>query len=71
MTPAEKRRRFRDLAKHVPVKTARQLEAEQAQLEFDFTPAARKPARRSGTKHPQKTTSCLTKPPQNIQKIIP
>jgi hypothetical protein len=46
MTPAEKRRRFRDLAKRAPVKTARQLEAEQAQLELDFTPAARKPARR-------------------------
>lgn len=45
MTPDEKRRRFRDLAKHVPVKTGRQLEAEHAQLELDFTPAARKPAR--------------------------
>ena len=45
MTSEEQRRQFRDLAKHVPVKTARQLEAEQAQLELDFTPAARKPAR--------------------------
>jgi hypothetical protein len=46
MTPAEKRRRFRDLGKTLPVKTARQLEAEQAQLELDFTPSRRKPARR-------------------------
>jgi hypothetical protein len=50
MTSAEKRRRFRDLAKHVPAKTARQLEAEQSQLELDFTPARRKPARRPATK---------------------
>jgi hypothetical protein len=53
MTPAEKRRRFRDLAKHVPVKTARQLEAEQAQLELPFTPAPRKPGRRPLTKTTQ------------------
>lgn len=45
MTPDEKRRRFRDLGKTLPVKTARQLEEEQAQLELDFTPK-RKPARR-------------------------
>jgi hypothetical protein len=45
VTPQEKRRRFRDLAKHVPVKTARQIEAQRSQLEFDFTPSARKPAR--------------------------
>ena len=50
MTPQEKRRRFRGLAKHVPVKTARQLEAEQTQLELDCTPAARKPARRPAPK---------------------
>jgi hypothetical protein len=50
MTPQEKRRRFRDLTKQAPVKTGRQLEAEQAQLEFDFTPARRKPARRPATK---------------------
>jgi hypothetical protein len=46
VTPDEKRRRFRDLGKTLPVKTAHQLEAEQVQLEFDFTPAGRKPARR-------------------------
>jgi hypothetical protein len=51
MTPEEKRRRFRDLAKHAPVKTARQLEAEQAQPELDFTPARRKPAHRSKQRH--------------------
>jgi hypothetical protein len=50
VTPAEKRRRFRDLGKTLPVKTARQLEAEQAQLELPFTPPARKPARRPLTK---------------------
>jgi hypothetical protein len=43
MTPAEKRRRFRDLGKTLPVKTARQLE-------LDFTPARRKPARRPQNK---------------------
>lgn len=46
MTADEKRRRFRDLSKTLPVKTARQLEAEQAQLELDFTPARSKTARR-------------------------
>jgi hypothetical protein len=30
MTPAEKCRRFRDLGKTLPVKTGRQLEAEQS-----------------------------------------
>jgi hypothetical protein len=46
MTPQEKRRRFRNLAKHAPVKTARQLAAQQAQLELNFTSAPRKPVRR-------------------------
>lgn len=46
MTPAEKRRRFRDLRKTLPVKTARQLEAEHAQLELDFTPKGSKTSRR-------------------------
>jgi hypothetical protein len=53
MTPEEKRRRFRDLAKRVPVKTAHQLEAEQAQLELDLTPARHKRGRRRATKTPQ------------------
>ena len=53
MGSEEKRRRFRDLAKRAPVKTARQLEAEQAQLELDFTPARRKRVRRPATKTPR------------------
>jgi hypothetical protein len=53
MSSEEKRRRFRDLAKRVPVKTARQLEAEQAQLELDLTPARHQPARRPATKAAQ------------------
>jgi hypothetical protein len=59
VTANEKRRRFRDLAKHVPVKTGRQFEVEQTQLEFSFTPAARKPARRPPTKttHKKETPS--------------
>ena len=48
MTSEEKRRRFRDLAKRVPVKTAHQLEAERAQLELDLTPARHKRGRRPG-----------------------
>jgi hypothetical protein len=49
MSPEEKRRRFRALAKRAPVKTARQLEAERAQLELDLTPARHQPARRPAT----------------------
>lgn len=47
MSSEEKRRRFRNLAKRAPVKTARQLEAEQAQLELDLTPATGKQPRRA------------------------
>lgn len=50
MTPEQKRRRFRVLEKTLPVKTARQLEADRAQLELNFTPARRKTARRPLTK---------------------
>jgi hypothetical protein len=44
MTHDEKRRRLRGLAKQLRVLTGSQLEAEQAQLELDFTPAKGKPA---------------------------
>jgi hypothetical protein len=54
VSPNEKRRRFRDLAKHVPVKTGRQLEQDQAQPELGFTPAPRKPGGRPPTKITQK-----------------
>ena len=39
MTPDKKRRRLRNRAKQLPVLIGSQLEAEQAPLELDFTPA--------------------------------
>jgi hypothetical protein len=55
MTSAEKRRRFRELAKQPHVETGRQLEKRHGQLELDFSsPSKVKAAYRRAQMNPQK-----------------